>query len=132
MATLILAGMAGAISNIHQVSPEGTVNQLTPLITWAIVLETDSGGNATYTQSMDGLLYAVAAVNSSLTQSTPVKIALMEPYERDILTIDPYAGNNTTYVRDGAEMFAIMGDVQVSVIGGSPNAEVPIYLTVQR
>ena len=135
---ILLAGMAGAESRAVKEAPLEVVNQFSPLITWKVILETDSGGNTTFEGYFPGKLYSIDTINatlngSALDQSTNVTFKITEPYEMFSQTIDAYSGNNTTYPRTaGGFMYNMIGGCEVSITSGMDNATVPVYITLER
>ena len=128
-----LTGLSMAGSTVDKESPMGTVSQLSPLVTWKVTLETDTGGDASYTVHMDGLLYSIDTLDLDLNKSTSVVVKILEPYEKTVQTVDVYTvGNNTTYPLDGDNMYVLMGDLQISITNGAEGYDVPVYITVKR
>lgn len=132
IALMLLAGLAGATSYAVKERPLEVINQFSPLVTWKVNLETDSGGNATFEGFFDGKLYSIDTINATLSNSTNVTVKRIKPYETTIQTVDAYSGNNTTYPRSGSEMYVLMGDIELSITSGQDNVTVPVYLTLER
>lgn len=137
LALMIMAGVAaaGVVAGpqVDKICPMGQATDDTVYQVWEVTITTDEGGNASDDWNfLFGRLYSVDVVNESLEKSTPVVISRTLPYEEEIVTIDPFSGNNTTYVRDGSEMFAMMGDINIAITNGDENATVPVYFTLVK
>ncbi len=104
-----------------------------------ITLKTNSTGYAVSTENLNGKLYSVDLIDSGTFNSeVTIKITQLDPFEKEIVELPAYRGNETYYVRDRSAiddpgyMFVFGGAVKFEVFNGDRDSTVPVYLILEK